>query len=195
MNWSLTTDRPIYAQLVDLIQRGILSGTYPLGSNMPSVRVLALEASVNPNTMQKALAELENQGLLYTQRTSGRSVTTDEGLIMEVKERIASRYIEEYFMGMQSLGIERVKAADMLISQAKGPEGSTAAAETSEAASAAAAAASAAAAAAAAAAATPPAEEAAEPAPATTPTASAPAAADTQAPQTTDSSSTNTEVI
>ena len=121
MNWTFTADRPIYAQLVELIQRGILSGAYPLGSNMPSVRVLALEASVNPNTMQKALAELEAQGLLNTQRTSGRTVTTDERLIMEVKERIAGAYIEQYFAGMQSLGIERGAAAEMLVSQASCP--------------------------------------------------------------------------
>ena len=121
MNWTFTADRPIYAQLVEMIQRGILSGAYPLGSSMPSVRVLALEASVNPNTMQRALAELEDQGLLYTQRTSGRTVTTDEGLIMEVKQRIARAYIEQYFVGMQSLGIERSAAVEMLVSQASGP--------------------------------------------------------------------------
>ena len=117
MNWKFTDDRPIYSQIVELIQKGILSGAYPLGSSMPSVRVLALEASVNPNTMQKALSELESQKLLYTQRTSGRTVTTDEGLIMELKEKIASEYIERYFEGMQSLGIERGAAAGMLASK------------------------------------------------------------------------------
>jgi len=81
---------------------------------MPSVRVLALEASVNPNTMQKALAELENQGLLFTQRTSGRTVTTDERLLMELRERIASYYIEQYFEGMLSLGIGRNDAVEMI---------------------------------------------------------------------------------
>jgi len=85
---------------------------------MPSVRVLALEAGVNPNTMQKALAELESQGLLFTQRTSGRTVTTDERLIMELKEHIASGYIEQFFEGMQSLGIERSDAAGMLMTRA-----------------------------------------------------------------------------
>ena len=121
MNWYLTSDRPIYAQLVEQIQRGILSGVYPVGSSMPSVRVLALEASVNPNTMQKALAELESQGLLFTQRTSGRTVTTDERLIMELKEHIASGYIEQFFEGMQSLGIERSDAAGMLLAKAATP--------------------------------------------------------------------------
>ena len=119
MYWEFTDDRPIYVQLVEMIQKRILIGIYPLGSNMPSVRVLALEANVNPNTMQKALAELENQGLLFTQRTSGRTVTTDERLIMQVKERMASEYIEQYFEGMNSLGIERKTAVEMLTSHSR----------------------------------------------------------------------------
>ena len=121
MVWQFSADRPIYSQLVEIIQKGIISGGYPLGSNMPSVRVLALEASVNPNTMQKALVELEGQGLLYTQRTSGRTVTTDERLVMEVKERFASEYIERYFEGMQSLGIKREEAASMISRRAQSP--------------------------------------------------------------------------
>ena len=116
MYWEFTADRPIYAQLVEALQKRILSGVYPLGSSMPSVRALALEASVNPNTMQRALAELEASGLLSTQRTSGRTVTDDERLIMQLKERIASGYIEQYFREMQSLGIERDVAISMLIS-------------------------------------------------------------------------------
>ena len=120
MNWKFTNDRPIYVQIVEEIQKRIISNVYPLGSSMPSVRVLALEASVNPNTMQKALVELETQELFYTQRTSGRTVTTDEGLIMELKERIASEYIEQYFEGMKSLGIERDTAAGMLVSKTHG---------------------------------------------------------------------------
>jgi len=115
--WEFTADRPIYAQLVETLQKRILSGIYPLGSSMPSVRALALEASVNPNTMQRALTELEASGLLSTQRTSGRTVTDDERLIMQAKERIASGYIEQYFREMQSLGIERGVAINMLITK------------------------------------------------------------------------------
>ena len=125
MNWTFTNDRPIYAQLVELIQREILSGSFALGSTIPSVRVLALEAGVNPNTMQKALAELESQGLLHTQRTSGRTVTTDTRLIMEVKERIALEYVEQYFQGMRSLGFERDAATELLMSSARNSGEST----------------------------------------------------------------------
>jgi len=119
LNWKFTNDRPLYAQIVEEIQKRILAGVYPLGSSLPSVRTLALEAAVNPNTMQKAMVELESQELIYTQRTSGRSVTTNERLIMELKERIASEYIEQYFEGMKSLGIEREAAVEMLVTKTK----------------------------------------------------------------------------
>ncbi len=119
MNWKFHEDRPIYAQIVEEIQRRILTGTYPAGSSMPSVRLLAVDANVNPNTMQKAMSELESQGLLHTQRTSGRTVTTDERLIMEIKERIASGYVDQFLEGMKSLGIERDKAIAMLQEQAR----------------------------------------------------------------------------
>jgi DNA-binding transcriptional regulator YhcF (GntR family) len=81
---------------------------------MPSVRALALEAEVNPNTMQKALAELEAQGLLHTQRTSGRTVTPDESLINKLRISTAQMLAERYFADMQALGIERDEAQRML---------------------------------------------------------------------------------
>ena len=121
MSWDFTNDRSICTQIVEAIQRGILSGLYPPGSSVPSVRTLALEAGVNPNTMQKALVELETQGLLHTQRTSGRTVTTDEKLIMALKKAVASKHIENYFDGMRSLGFEREEAAGMLMAHAQKP--------------------------------------------------------------------------
>jgi DNA-binding transcriptional regulator YhcF (GntR family) len=114
MGWRFTTDRPIYAQIVDHIQRDILAGTYPPGSSMPSVRALALEAEVNPNTMQKALAELEAQALLHTHRASGRTVTSDESLISELRISTARMLVERYFTDMQALGIGRDEARRML---------------------------------------------------------------------------------
>ena len=72
MTWTLDADRPIYAQLVDRIRIQIVSGQYPPGSRLPSVRELAAQASVNPNTMQRAFGELERSGLVVTQRTFGR---------------------------------------------------------------------------------------------------------------------------
>ena len=95
MAWNLQSDRPIYAQLVDQIQRMIVTGIFPAGSRLPSVRELAAEAAVNPNTMQRALVKLEEDGLLYTQRTSGRYVTEETERIMEVKRALAEELIEK----------------------------------------------------------------------------------------------------
>ena len=121
MQWEFTNDRAISLQIVEIVQKGILSGVYPPGSNLPSVRVLAVEAGVNPNTMQKALAELETRGLVRTQRNSGRTVTDDERLIMKLKQQAAAGYVEQYFAHMQNLGFQRANAAEILKSQATSP--------------------------------------------------------------------------
>jgi len=104
MPWNLDSDRPIYLQLMERIQHDIISGTYKPGDKLPSVRELAMEASVNPNTMQKAFAELENSGLLITMRTSGRMVTEDEERISMVRETIAQEKIDAFLQDMRELG-------------------------------------------------------------------------------------------
>ncbi len=81
MPWDFKPDRPIYTQLIEQIELMIFSDIYPPGSRLPPVRDMAQEASVNPNTMQRALAKLEEDGLIVTHRTSGRSVTEDESMI------------------------------------------------------------------------------------------------------------------
>ena len=104
MAWKLDNDRPIYAQIVEKIKLRIISGFYQPGSKLPRVRDLALEAGVNPNTMQKAFAELENSGLLITMRTSGRMVTEDEERISMVRETIAQEKIDAFLQDMRELG-------------------------------------------------------------------------------------------
>ena len=89
MAWNLNSDRPIYAQILERIQMQIVSGVYQPGTKIPSVRELAADAGVNPNTMQKALAELERSGLVMTQRTSGRVVTEDLNMIKETRNQLA----------------------------------------------------------------------------------------------------------
>lgn len=104
MAWQLDSDRPIYLQLVEKIQKMIISGYYPAGGRLPSVRELAAEAAVNPNTMQKAFAELERSGLIITQRTNGRSVTEDAALLNSIRKGLADEHIREFFGGMKELG-------------------------------------------------------------------------------------------
>ena len=87
MNYIFDNERPIYIQLVEIIRIEIVSGKFKKGQRMPSVRELALIMKVNPNTMQKALAELENEQLIYTERTNGKYVTEDEELIEKIGKR------------------------------------------------------------------------------------------------------------
>ena len=108
MVWELKNDRPIYAQLIDQIKLRIISGFYRAGDRLPSVRDMASEASVNPNTMQRALAELERDGLVYTQRTSGRFITEDTELIRQAKDSLAMEQIKEFFQKMNALGYDTV---------------------------------------------------------------------------------------
>ena len=85
MKWQFSNDAPIYSQLIAQIKVGIVSGAFPPGERLPSVRDLATEAGVNPNTMQRALTELERDGLVYSQRTTGRFVTEDQAMIASAK--------------------------------------------------------------------------------------------------------------
>ena len=107
MKWQFSNDAPIYSQLIDQIQVGIVSGAFPPGERLPSVRDLATEAGVNPNTMQPALAELERDGLVYSQRTAGRFVTEDQRMIDNVKRSLAQRHIQAFWEAMTRLGYDR----------------------------------------------------------------------------------------
>lgn len=106
MTWNLDNNMPIYLQLMERIQRDIISGRFGPGDKLPPVRELAVEAAVNPNTMQKALSELERGGLVYSQRTSGRFITEDEELIKGLKKEQAEKYLAEFMENMRSLGLK-----------------------------------------------------------------------------------------
>lgn len=109
MDWSLTSDRPIYMQLMEEIQLNIVSGRYKIGERLPAVRDMAAQASVNPNTMQKALSELERLELVYTQRTAGRFITEDEKIIKALKNRLATEQLTEFYEKLQRLGFNRAE--------------------------------------------------------------------------------------
>ncbi|MEA4972848.1 MAG: GntR family transcriptional regulator [Candidatus Metalachnospira sp.] len=104
MVWSFKEDRPIYSQLVEQIKINIVSGEWALGSKLPSVRDLAEQAGVNPNTMQRALSDLEREGLVYSKRTSGRFITEDEKMTQNVREAIAAENINVFVESMKMLG-------------------------------------------------------------------------------------------
>ena len=105
MEYIFDNERPIYIQLVEMIRINIVSGKYKKGQKLPSVRELALMMKVNPNTMQKALVELENEKLIYTERTNGKYVTEDEELIEKTKKELAQEKVNNYLRSMENIGI------------------------------------------------------------------------------------------
>ena len=122
MKWQFSNDAPIYTQLIEQIQVGIVAGAFPPGERLPSVRDLATEAGVNPNTMQRALAELERDGLVFSQRTAGRFVTEDKTMIETAKRSLAERHVKTFLAARLRLGFQREEIMTLL-RQETGEEG------------------------------------------------------------------------
>ena len=114
MPWNLDSDRPIFLQILERIRIDIINGTYKPGERLPSVRELAAEAAVNPNTMQRAFAELERTGLVYAKRTSGRFITEDQEMIETVKSEIAKEKIRLFLDSMKELGYEKEQTLTLM---------------------------------------------------------------------------------
>ena len=114
MNFIFDNDRPIYIQLVEQLKECIVAGKFKAGEKLPSVREFAMQIKVNPNTVQKALAEIENQKLIYTERTNGKFVTENEELIENVKKELANQKVQKYFQDMNKLGIDKDDAITYL---------------------------------------------------------------------------------
>lgn len=114
MDWSFRNDQPIYSQLIQRLTEAIVSGVYAPGEKLPSVRELALEAGVNPNTVQRSLTELERDGLVFSQRTAGRFVTENENMIVNEKLRIADERVSEFLRSMKTLGCGRQEIISLI---------------------------------------------------------------------------------
>lgn len=114
MPWEFADNLPIYAQLVELLKQKIVTGEYPPGGKLPSVRDLAAEAAVNPNTVQRALAELERGGLIYTQRTAGKYVTDDAQAIIDARRQLAETQIRAFLSAMYAMGYSYDETVSML---------------------------------------------------------------------------------
>ena len=111
MNWNITAGRPVYVQLVEQLELALVAGEFPPGSRIPPVRELAADAGVNPNTMQRALQELESRGLLQAQRTAGRTVTADDTAL---RRRRAGTLAAEFLHQMQALGLTEAEIETLL---------------------------------------------------------------------------------
>ena len=105
MKWAFKDGIPIYTQIVSQFKSFVLSGEFQPGQQVPPVRELAIDAGVNPNTMQRALAELEREGLLYSVRTTGRFVTEDTSILNDLRRDLGNSYIEDLFNNLNKLGM------------------------------------------------------------------------------------------
>ena len=105
MKWIFKDGIPIYSQIVEQMKLHIASGAYKMGDKLPSVRDLAVEAGINPNTMQRAFAELERDGLLHSERTRGRFITEEENVLGNMKKELGRNFIREMFENMKKLGM------------------------------------------------------------------------------------------
>ena len=112
MSWELDNRGSIYGQLIRMIRQRILTGYYPPGSRIQSVRELAEEAGVNPNTMQRALSELEREGIVRSERTSGRFVTDDQSRLQSMREEMASEFVGAYVSTMRDFGFSEKEIQD-----------------------------------------------------------------------------------
>lgn len=122
MNWKFSGDRPVYQQIMELIRGGIVKGELPPGGKIPSVRELAAQAQVNPNTMQRALTELEREGLLVSGGTSGRSVTQDEAVLVAMREQTLEELARECAEKFLTFGVTPTQAAQLLLGLEKNKE-------------------------------------------------------------------------
>jgi len=114
MEWNFRNDLPIYTQLVSQLSQAIVSGSLLPGEKLLSVRDMAAQAGVNPNTVQRALADLEREGLVLTQRNAGRYVTEDTALISERKRVMAVGIARDFLISMKALGLGRVEIAEII---------------------------------------------------------------------------------
>lgn len=115
MNWKFSGDRPVYQQIMAAMRGAVLKGELKPGQKVPSVRDLAAEAQVNPNTMQRALTELEREGLLVGGGTSGRTVTTDEAILDAMRTEILKELARECAEKFMVFGITPTQAAQLLL--------------------------------------------------------------------------------
>lgn len=114
MAWSFSSDRPVYLQIAERIKKLVLSGEYTAGEQLPTVRQLAMEAAVNPNTVQHAFVELEDEGIIISKGTLGRFVTEDMGVIEVCRREMAEKLVKDFVDSIEELSIPLEQAIEMV---------------------------------------------------------------------------------
>ena len=114
MDWNITAGRPVYVQLIEQLELALVTGEFPPGSRIPPVRELAASAGVNPNTMQRALQDLESRGLLQAQRTAGRTVTANDDILQALRRKRAATLAQDFLQQMRALGMTPAEVEALL---------------------------------------------------------------------------------
>ncbi len=114
MAWKFSSDKPVYLQISDRIVKRVLSGEYSVGEQIPTVRQIALEAAVNPNTVQHAFSELENEGLIISKGTLGRFVTEDIDVVTACRRKMAEQLACEFVKNMEELSITKEETINLI---------------------------------------------------------------------------------
>ncbi len=114
MSYTFDNQTPIYVQIMDAIKTEIISSKYVAGQKLPSVRDFAISFDANPNTVQKALNELEELGLIVTERTSGKYVTSNESVILKARLENVEKITNDYFSNMAKIGISKEEAVKLI---------------------------------------------------------------------------------
>ena len=107
MSWTFDNKKPIYLQIMEKIKLQIVSHTLEPNQQLPTVRELASEAGVNPNTIQRALSDLEREGFVYSKRTTGRFVTEDKELIAQSRKQLSEEELEHFVSSIIHFGYEK----------------------------------------------------------------------------------------
>ena len=114
MAWNFSSDRPVYIQISERIKRAVLSGEYVAGEQIPSVRQLAMEAAVNPNTVQHAFSDLEDEGIIISKGTVGRFVTDDVQIIEACRKNMAEQLVKDFILSIGQLSVSKDEAVEMI---------------------------------------------------------------------------------
>ncbi len=114
MEFQFENNSPIYLQLIQKIKMAIASGEFKPGEKLPAVRELAMESKINPNTVQRALFQLEDEHLIFTQRTNGKYITEDKQKLKELKKELASNLLQEFLVKMQQLGFSKQEILEFI---------------------------------------------------------------------------------
>ena len=114
MEYTFDNNIPIYIQVLEYIKIYLISGVFQCGEKLPSVRDFAMTFKVNPNTMQKALQELESMNLIYTERTNGKFVTKDKKVLEKLKDEYAITLAKSYLQGMKRIGLGKADSIKYL---------------------------------------------------------------------------------